>query len=656
MNMKKTPAAPADSNRWMPHRMTFVMWVLLAAFGTVGARLYQVQVVDHRLWASRGEELVKVKRVLQAVRGPIRDRNGELLAHDKLVHDVWINLRHLRDDLNDVRARLAKLERVSVKSLTASATEEQIHARYEAYVISAADAALRDIGFEDKAPELDFAGTLAKHAKRVEVPWISGLQEEKATRWREAMEQAGIIAITVRPRVQRFYPCAERLTHVLGYVNEAPVDPATGRRLTEDEVKKYKARIQQFGCEGIESVMNAALTGRDGHQWIERDRHGNELVEFRGETVAPQHGHEVRLTIDMHLQDTTEEVIEEAYLFHRPKRLMAVLVEPSTGAVLAMASRPHIDRTAENGINANLAIAAKYEPGSVFKIVTYAAALDAKVTWLEDSLNCDPAQKYLGKLDISDHYSGVLKTVDAFAYSSNRAAYVLANRLGEKRFLASVDRFGFGQPTGIMLTGESAGMVHHPRSKWWDGLTFSRMSYGHALQVTPLQMCMAVASIANGGTLMKPQIVREVRDVSGQVIQSFSPEAVRRVCSEKTAATMRKAMVAVVENPKGTGGQAAIPGITVAGKTGTSQLYSEDGKSIRTGHYCVSFGGFAPAENPELCAIIVVDDPTATKEDLTGGKLAAPIFSRLMQRCLQNIAVAQVGQPAGTRNMKATQE
>lgn len=652
--MKKPPTAPTDPNRWMPHRMTFVMWLLLAAFGVVGWRLYQVQVVDHTLWASRGEDLVKQKRVLPAMRGPIRDRNGELLAHDKLVHDVWVNLRHLRD-LNDVRARLAKLERVSVKQLSAGASE-QIFARYREYVVAAADAALRDIGCEEKAPELDFAGTLAKHAKRVEVPWISGLQEEKAALWRQAMNKAGIVAITVRPRVQRFYPCAERLTHVLGYVNEEPVDPATGRVLTEDEVKKLKARIQQFGCEGIESVMNKVLTGRDGHQWIERDRHGNELVEFRGETVAPQHGHEVRLTIDMHLQDTAEEVIEEAYALHGPKRIMAVLVEPSTGAVLAMASRPHIDRDAEHGINANLAIAAKYEPGSVFKIVTYAAALDAKVTWLEDMLNCDPGQKYLGKLDISDHYSGVLKAVDAFAFSSNRAAYVLANRLGEKRFLAGVERFGFGQPTGVMLTGESSGMVHHPRSKWWDGLTFSRMSYGHALQVTPLQMCMAVASIANGGTLMKPQVIKEVRDVSGHVIQSYAPEAVRRVCTEKTAAAMTKAMVAVVQNPKGTGAQAGIPGITVAGKTGTSQLYSEDGKSIRTGHYCVSFGGFAPAENPELCAIIVVDDPTTTKDDLTGGKLAAPIFSRLMQRCLQNIAVAQVGQPAVPRNMKGNQE
>lgn len=185
-----------------------------------------------------------------------------------------------------------------------------------------------------------------------------------------------------------------------------------------------------------------------------------------------------------------------------------------------------------------------------------------------------------------------------------------------------------------------------------DGLTFSRMSYGHAIQVTPLQMCMAVAAIANGGTLMKPQIVKEVRDGSGEIVKTYSPEPVHRVCSEKTAGYMKKAMIGVVANPRGTGVQAAIPGVTVAGKTGTSQLYTASGGAIHTGHYCVSFAGFAPAENPSLCAIIVVDDPEANKEDLTGGKLAAPIFSRLVQRCLQNIAVSRVGQPVAASDTK----
>ncbi len=653
--MNKLPVTAPDPNRWMPHRMTFVAWLLLAVFGVLGWRLYDVQIANHQTWAERGEDMVKQKRVLPAMRGPIRDCNGELLAHDKLVHDVWINLRHLRD-LNDVRARLAKREKVAVKELAASSSEEEIYARYQQLVSGVMAAALKDIGVEDKEPAADFDATIAANGAKAELPWISGLQEEKAEAWKKVLDDAGIVAVTVRPRVQRFYPCAERLTHVLGYVNTRAVDPVTGRVFTDEELRKYKSKIEQFGGEAIEAVMNAQLTGKDGYQRIERDRHGNELVEFRGETVPPQHGREVRLTIDMHLQDTMEDVLEEAYAFHRPRRITAVVVEPSTGAVMAMASRPHIERDAKDGINANLAVAGMYEPGSVFKVVTYAAALDARVASLDETINVDPGQRFLEKMDISDHCNGLLKVTDAFAFSSNRAAYVLAHRLGEKRFLESVEKFGFGKPTGIMLTGEASGMLHHPGTRWWDGLTFSRMSYGHAIQVTPLQMCMAVAAIANGGTLMKPQIVKEVRDDAGNVVQDFPPVAVRRVCGEKTAVLMRKAMVAVVENPKGTGVQAAIPGVTVAGKTGTSQLYNANGTAIRSGHYCVSFAGFAPAEEPSLCAIIVVDDPEATKSDLTGGKLAGPIFSRLMQRCLQNIAVSRVGQPVAASDTKRTHE
>jgi cell division protein FtsI/penicillin-binding protein 2 len=649
--MKKPPAPPSDPNGGMPQRMTFVAVVLLGVFGVLGWRLYDVQVVHHKTWADRGEDLVRQKRILPAMRGPIRDANGELLAHDKVLHDVWINVRHLRD-FNDVRARLAKLEKTSVKSLAASSTPEQIFARYQQLVSSVMKGALQQIGPEDEAPAADFDGTIAANAHKAEMPWISGLHEEKALLWKKSLDDADIVAVTVRPRVQRFYPCAERLTHVLGYVNTRAVDPTSGRVFTDEELKKYKSKIEQFGCEGVESAMNAQLTGKDGYQWIERDRHGNELVEFRGETVPPRHGHEVRLTIDMHLQDTMEEVLEEEYALHRPRRITAVLVEPYSGAVLAMASRPHIDRDAKDGVNANHAVAAKYEPGSVFKVVTYAAALDAKLTSLDETINCDPGQRFMEKLAISDHYNGTLKVSDAFAFSSNRAAFVLAHRLGEKRFIQSVERFGFGKPTGIMLTGESSGMLHHPGTKWWDGLTFSRMSYGHAIQVTPLQMCMAVSAIANGGTLMKPQIVKDVRDEAGNVVQTFAPEPVRRVCSERTAGLMRKAMAGVVANPKGTGVRASIPGVTVAGKTGTSQLYNESGTAIHSGHYCVSFAGFAPAESPALCAIVVVDDPDASKEDLSGGKLAAPIFSRLVQRSLQNIAVTRVGQPVASSNPK----
>jgi stage V sporulation protein D (sporulation-specific penicillin-binding protein) len=187
--------------------------------------------------------------------------------------------------------------------------------------------------------------------------------------------------------------------------------------------------------------------------------------------------------------------------------------------------------------------------------------------------------------------------------------------------------------------------VHEAHGKNWDGLTMSRMSYGHAMMVTPLQMCMAVASIANGGKLMRPQIIKEVRDDSGNVVQQFLPEEVRRVCSTKTATQMKQAMIGVVADEKGTGHLAAIPDIVVAGKTGTSQLYSSTG-GVHKNHYCVSFAGFAPADNPQLAAIIVVDDPQGEPGELMGGKLAAPIFAKLMKQSLHTMAVANAGSSA----------
>ena len=158
--MKKPPAPPTDANRFMPHRMTFVAWVLLAAFGVLGWRLYEVQIVHHELWAARGEDMVRQKRILPAMRGPIRDSNGELLAHDKLVHDVWINVRHLRD-LNDVRVRLAKVEKTSVKALTASSTEEEIFTRYQQVVSAVMAEALGRIGAEEQPPAADFDTAIA---------------------------------------------------------------------------------------------------------------------------------------------------------------------------------------------------------------------------------------------------------------------------------------------------------------------------------------------------------------------------------------------------------------------------------------------------------------------------------------------------------------
>jgi cell division protein FtsI/penicillin-binding protein 2 len=612
----------------MQKRMLVLLVLLLAGFVTIGWRLHQVQVVEHEKWAARSEGMVKQKRVLPSMRGAIRDSGGELLAHDKVVNDLWVSTLMMRD-FNDVRGRLARLQKRSVREVSKDMTREQILEEYRRHVAVVLASGM--YGHEGNlAARIAEVEQMLSAEKPSEFALMKGLSEEDTKRWRALLDDNGMVAVSLRPTVKRFYPCAERLTHVLGYVNYSSATQQAGTAVSGVDV--------QVGREGVEAVMHKTLKGEDGYQWIERDRRGREITAFRGETKPPKHGQEVWLSINMHLQDIVEEVLEEAVLKHSPKRIVAVIADPHTGAILAMANRPHFQRDTMRGTMLNLAVGAEYEPGSVFKIVGFTGAFDRKLTYMDERLNIDPNLPALKAVKLRDHVHGEVTTVEAFAQSSNRAAYLMARKLGEDSFLDYTGRFGFGKKTGIALTGEVSGVVQNRRQ--WDSLTFSRMAIGHAVTVTPLQMVMAVGAIANGGKLMKPQLVKEVRDADGTVVQQLTPEVVNQVCSERAAAAMRKAMEEVVIHKKGTGKRAAVEGFTVAGKTGTSQRRRDDGRGYEPGHYCVSFAGFAPADNPQLCAIIVVDDPKGNAEDLAGGRLAAPIFSQLMQQSLHAVAVA----------------
>ncbi len=615
----------------MPQRMVAVGVVLLGLFTWVIFRLHELQIVQNTQWVERGEKMLRQKQILTAMRGAIRDTNGELLAHNKRMYEVWVNTSHMRNPV-EVRRRLAKAWERNLSELDTMMGAEEMVRMYRRHVSQVLAGLMGEPGLTEQQSS-DHFDQMLEEEKRVEFRLVKELQEEDAAVWKKRLEDNYVSAITLRETSKRFYPCAERLTHVLGYVRQEQVKAAD-----EEDVNRVRVKDVEIGTEGVEAAMDKALTGTDGYRWIERDRLGREIPAYEGKMMEPRFGQDVFLTIDMHLQEITEDVIDEAFEFHQPRRIVAVIVEPRTGAILSMASRPHFTRDSMEGTMSNLAVGAQYEPGSVFKIVAFAGALDRKLTSLEDTLDCDADAPGLGKIQLKDHVSGTISVAQALAQSSNRAAYLLAKRLGEERYMDYAKRFGFGQKTGIPLTGEVPGVVI-PRNKW-DSLTFSRMAIGHAVTVTPLQMAMGMAAIANGGSLMKPMIVKEVRDERGQVVQQFNPQVVSRVCSESAAAALRKGLAGVITNDKGTGKRASLGEITVAGKTGTSQRRKENGRGYEEGHYCVSFAGFAPAENPQLCAIVVVDDPKGNPSDLMGGKLAAPIFAQLMKQCLTNIAVA----------------
>jgi cell division protein FtsI (penicillin-binding protein 3)/stage V sporulation protein D (sporulation-specific penicillin-binding protein) len=280
----------------------------------------------------------------------------------------------------------------------------------------------------------------------------------------------------------------------------------------------------------------------------------------------------------------------------------------------------------------NRAIIDMMEPGSTFKIVTAAAALNERKVSLDTVVNCENgAWMYAGRL-LHDHGHGYgeLSVQDILVHSSNIGAAKLALSIGDQKFYEYIRRFGFGERTGVELPGEISGRVWPPHV--WSKISITRIPMGQGVGVTPLQMTMAMATIANGGKLVTPRIVKSITEADGKPVTTFSPTVVRQVIAPETAAKVATALRGVVSD-KGTAAAAAVQGFTIAGKTGTAQKALEGGVGYENGKYIVSFTGFMPAERPAFVGLVVLDDAkTKTPEENYGGKVAGPIFSRIAEK------------------------
>jgi cell division protein FtsI/penicillin-binding protein 2 len=277
----------------------------------------------------------------------------------------------------------------------------------------------------------------------------------------------------------------------------------------------------------------------------------------------------------------------------------------------------------------NRAIMDVVEPGSTFKIVVSAAALTERVVNHKTQIFCENGRFFYAGRILKDHRGhGQMSVHDILVKSSNIGCAKMALMLGEDKFYEYVRGFGFGERTGIDLPGESPGILQPPHR--WDKLTITRMPMGHSIAVTPLQMTMAMGAIANGGKLMKPQIVRSVRDVDGTEIVKMTPEVVRQVVPEDTAKFVSAALAAVT-GQGGTAKLAAVPGFETAGKTGTAQKVDPNG-GYTPGKYVVSFLGYLPAENPAFVCLVMIDDAKLSSGLNYGGLVAAPIFARIGEK------------------------
>lgn len=437
------------------------------------------------------------------------------------------------------------------------------------------------------------------------------------------LERAAIAAIARRglyaeEEYKRMYPSGRLASHVLGYVQEVErVFTNSTARVTAHELT---------GAYGVEHWLDEKLKGSRGWRVTETDRRQREVVVRRYQDVEPKPGLNAVLTIDSVIQDALEKQLAEAMKKYLPKSACGVVVRPRTGEVLAMSSLPDYDPNApgmaDDSSRRNRLIADVHEPGSTFKIVVVSAALNEERTALHDVFFCENGTWMFRGKPLRDHEHYAELTVEKIITKSSNigAGKIAVERLGEEKLHEYVTRFGFGSRTGITLDGEVAGILR-PVNKW-DGLTVSRIPMGQAIACTPLQMTMAMAAIANEGRLMRPMVVHGLRDASGELVQRFQPQIVRQAISPRAARDMVAALK-TVPMKDGTAPKAALDHYTVAGKTGTAEVAGRGG--YEKGKYVSSFIGFFPADNPEVCISILIEEPDIRK-GYYGGQTAAPYF------------------------------
>ena len=389
------------------------------------------------------------------------------------------------------------------------------------------------------------------------------------------------------------------------------------------------------------------------------DSRQNELVALRDEDVQAQSGLNVVLTIDAAVQHIVETALADALARHTPESITGIVMRPRTGEILAMASLPNYDPNNPRTINTNTApdrvISDVMEPGSTFKIIVVSGALNEHVVTLNDTVFCENGIFHYGGITLHDsehNHLGDIPVWEVMEKSSNIGASKIGIKLQAPKLYDYMEDFGLGAFTGIPLPREvSAKNFVRPADKWGK-YSIAQIPMGQGVAVTRLQMAMVLGAIANDGVLMRPMLVKELDDAGGNVVQQYAPQSVRRVVTEDTAKEMVEALKTVVSKD-GTAPLAAMTNYVVAGKTGTAQKVV-DGK-YSSDHFFVSFIGFFPADDPQICISIVMDSPKEGGHAF-GGALCGPIFSEIGRRCASylNIPPDEISPQPGSLGIVAS--
>jgi cell division protein FtsI (penicillin-binding protein 3) len=446
----------------------------------------------------------------------------------------------------------------------------------------------------------------ARRARRKFV-WLAREVEPEQAGRAKALGLAGVHTIR---EPKRYYPNGALAAHVLGFVG-----------------------LDDKGLGGVEGFYDASLDGERGRVATSRDARRQ---AFDSSEIEAREGESIVLTIDRNVQHVTERVLSEAVRRERAKSGTAVVLDPRTGEILALANSPSFDPNEAARIpdhaRVNQALQYVYEPGSTFKVVAYSAAVEERLARPDDTIDCQMGSITIFGRTIRDtHAYGTLTVTEALAKSSNVAAIKLGMRVGNERMYDYIRRFGFGEKTGVELNGETRGILRPPSR--WQKSSIGSIAIGQEIGATPVQVASAFGAIANDGLRVAPHLVREVRDAHGRTVRRTEPKAAR-VVSAETARAVRTMLESVTV--KGTAKAARLEGYTAAGKTGTAQKIDPKTRAYSKTKYVASFVGFAPVERPAAVIIVVLDEPSGS---YYGGTVAAPVFREIAEQVLPYLDV-----------------
>jgi cell division protein FtsI (penicillin-binding protein 3) len=558
----------ADSKKWLKFRLASILAIFLILFIALLSRAFQLQVLSGEKLKTLAQRQHTTTLQLHPERGMIFDRNGEKLAISVLADSVFADPTRITDPEAASR-RIAGILNLNAAEVRRKLTEPKSFC------------------------------------------WLARkISPEQALK----VQEAAVEGVFLIKEPKRFYPNGQLAAHVIGF-----------------------AGFDAMGLEGLEKKYDGDLRSKPEQLTWARDARGRKLFLHVEHTEKPKdESLNLVLTIDSRIQYLVETHLRDAVAEKGAKGGMAIVMVPKTGEILAMANEAGFDPNNIRGLSPrhwrNRAIADMFDPGSTFKPFLIAAALEEEVIREADQIDCEDGAFTVGNRVIREanrKKHQMLTVSDIVKYSSNIGSVKIARKLGKEKYYSYIRDFGFTGRTGVDLLGEASGLLR-PVQQWTEVDT-AAISFGQGISVTAIQMIAAMSAIANDGVLMKPYVVRGLTDKNNHPVKMYTPEAVRQVISPATAKRLTAVLTEVVSAEDGTGINAHIQNVAVAGKTGTSQIFDFDRGVYSSQKVRTSFIGFFPADNPQVAIFVMLDEP---QRDRWGGVAAAPVFKSIGEQIL----------------------